>query len=94
MDLAQVFSEYENEFLEFKRIKNPRHARPDLCAFLMLDDLLPGTEDMIGAGEHDEIWLSVSCNVLANVATKEFICNLRRCGVWYSEDNNSLSMFV
>lgn len=94
LDLKAVFNKFKNEFLVFERIENPPHRRPDLCAFLLLDRLVPGTTDMVSSAEHDEIWLDTDCDELAAVATEDDILFLVRCGVRYDDDIESLAMFV
>lgn len=85
---------YDGEYLEFSRIQAPLHPRPDVCAFLMLHALVPGTRDMVSAAEHDEIWLDVDCEALASVVTEGQIVDLIRCGVRYDDDTESLAMFA
>ena len=82
------------EFLKFERIVDPPSQRPDLCAFLLLDKLLPGKRDIVSYAEHDQIWLDVDIDALAEVASKDDVVYLLRCGVWYDDDVESLSMFV
>lgn len=96
LDLNAVFEEMSeaDEFLEFDRIENPRHPRPDICAFLMLHELLGGEGDIIGSASHDEIWLDVDVKKLAAKAAPEFIRDLSRCGVRYDPETDSLCMFV
>ena len=83
-----------NEFLEFKKIKNPPSKRPDLCAFILLDKLLPGTDKIVSASEHDEIWLATDCDKLHEVATDEDLLYLIHCGIYFDESNDSLGMFA
>lgn len=101
--LGATFEKHSDEFLKFERVENPRHQRPDLCAFLMLHDLSPMpplrgsgsmARDMVSAAEHDEIFLDVDCNTLAMNATEADIVTLIRCGVRFSEEYDSLCMFV
>ena len=88
-----VLFESDEDFSEFEKVENPLYPRADICAFLLLDKLLPGgTRDMITSAEHDQIWLDVDCEKLAEVITEEDVRTLRRCGVMYDAD--SLSMFV
>lgn len=94
MNLQMVFERNGEEFLKFETITNPRHKRPDLCAFLMLDDLLPGDRDMVSSAEHDEIFLGVDCEKLAEIITEDQIRDLVRCGVRYSEEYDGICMFV
>jgi len=92
MDIQQAFKGVADEYLEFERVTKKLHARPDLCAFLILDSLVPGATDMIRGAGHDEISLAVRTEALAKVATYEDIRDLVRCGVMI--DNGVLTMFV
>lgn len=92
-DMEVLFNDDDSdEFLKFDRVENKRSKRPDLHAFLLLDELLPDDRDIVAAAEHDEIFLAPSPEDLARVATKEQIVELIRCGVRMSED--SLAMFA
>lgn len=99
-ELKEAFYRHEDEFLKFASIENPRHRRPDLCAFLMLDSAVEkrngigGFSDMVAAAEHDQIWLEISAEDLAPVATDDLIRDLCRCGVMYDADTESLAMFA
>lgn len=94
MDIEALFDRFEDDFLKFDRIENKLHARPDLCAFLLLDKLVPGTRDMVCGAEHDEIFIGTDPDSLAAVATEADILTLVRCGVRYDEETRSLAMFV
>jgi hypothetical protein len=94
IDIEQAFKLASDEHGKFDRIENPLARRPDLCAFLKLDQLVPDSGDIIAAAEHDEIYLDVGPSALAEVATQEDIVYLRRCGVRYDRGLDSLSMFV
>jgi len=94
MNIAETFEKYEDEHGEFERIQNPRSGRPDLCAFLILDNLIAGTSKIISDAEHDEIFLDTSIEALSFVATEAHIIALVRCGVRYSEEFDCLCMFV
>ena len=95
IDLEQAFEAASDEYIQFERIENPLHRRPDICAFLRLDQLVPGKpRDMVSAAEHDEIFLDVEPEKLAEVATQEDIVYLHRCGVRYDVDTDSLAMFA
>jgi hypothetical protein len=89
MTLKERFDQYENEYLLYREA-----GRPDLNAFYLLDKLIPGTEDMINGAEHDEYYLSVSPEVLHQVASDEDILFLVRCGVRYDEDVDSLALYA
>ena len=89
------FEKFEDDFLQFKEVSEPNrlHARPDLCAFLILDRIAPSNKPMIGAAEHDVVCLDIDIEVFAAKATDDEIRDLRRCGVLYSEENDGLIMF-
>lgn len=92
--VREWFKRYHDEYLHFERIAEPRHRRPDLCAFLLLADALPPDDrKMVGAAEHDEIGLEVTIAMLANVATPDLVRDLVRCGVRVG-DNGWLCMYA
>lgn len=94
MTLSERFDQYDDEFLEFKRIKNPLSARPDLCAFLILDVFFPGKRDIISGAEHDEIYLEIDCEKFDAVVTDTVLRDLVRCGIRYDKGVDSLCMYV
>ncbi len=95
INLAEAFEKFEDEYIAFEKVKDPIYPRPDICAFLMLDKLVPAkNRDMVCSASHDEIWLDVDCEELAKVATEQDIETLVRCGIRYSDDEESLCMFV
>ncbi len=51
-------------------------------------------KDIIGAAEHDQVWLSINVDWLASVATIDDINYLVDCGIHYDADYDSLYMFV
>ena len=70
--------------------------RPDLCAFMLLEKLLPGKrgEEMICHSEHDEITLSIDIKKLAKVINDDQIKVLIQCGVHFDSYEDALRMFV
>jgi hypothetical protein len=89
--------ESSDEFLRFERVKNKRSNRPDLHAFLLLDELQPSAKsrDIVSAAEHDQIWLGIDTGKLAEVITSEQVLELIRCGVIIDEhDDGGLFMFA
>ena len=82
-----LFGKHEQYYVQFEQIDNPLHNRPDLAAFLLLAELCPGSGDIIGAAEHDEVYLSIDVEKgLLPVVTEENIIYLLRCGVSYREE--------
>lgn len=92
--LAELFEKYgdDDEYYEFQKVEQRKSNRPDLHAFILLDSLVPSTEDMVSYAEHDEFWLGVSVEDVAKVITPEQILELVRCGV--SFDGESFHMFA
>ena len=82
------------EFLKWDRVESRRSQRPDLHAFLLLDELQPGNRDMVCAAAHDEFWLGINVEKLAQVITAEQCIELQRCGVRYDEGSDSLAFFT
>jgi diadenosine tetraphosphatase ApaH/serine/threonine PP2A family protein phosphatase len=94
MDIADRFEAVKDEYIEFDRIENKRSKRPDLHAFLLLDELFPNNGiDMVCGAMHDEIWLEPDGGKLDGL-TDEQILELTRCGVRYDSDTNGLAIFV
>jgi len=93
MSVQELFEKYEDEYLEFHRIENKRSNRPDLHAFLLLDELFPSDQDIICSAEHDQFWLDVPEEEIEKIPEDKII-ELVRCGVGYDEDIESLSMFA
>lgn len=97
LDLEALFEKHKDEYIKFDREPNPRHPRPDVCAFLLLHELAPAEKpgrDMIGAAEHDEIWLDADVDTVAEKATEEQLVTLIRCGVRFDVQNHAFAMFV
>lgn len=93
--LIKEFNDNDSHYLKFSEILNPPSNRPDLCAFILLDKLVPEEKcDIISASEHDEIYLSISIRALAKVITTEDILYIIRCGVRFAEEYDCLTMFV
>lgn len=93
-EMIELFEKYEDDYLEFEKIEIKLHNRPDIHAFILLDKLVPSESDIVSAAEHDQIWLDVEPEDLAKVVTREQVLELRRAGVFYDEETDSLSMFV
>lgn len=94
MNLNERFEQFSDEYIQFDRVEVKRSNRPDLHAFLLLDEIQPGDSDLISASEHDEFYLDIDCDKFAEVATDEQIKELTRCGIRYDDDTDSLCMFA
>lgn len=86
MKLRERFGAVNHEYLEFARVENKRNQRPDLHAFLLLDELFPEPgRDLICGASHDEFYLRVNDNQI-DTLTDEQILELVRCGVMVNRD--------
>lgn len=91
IDLKAAFDKYDGHYLKFDEIENPPSRLPDLCAFLLLGRLVPGTVPIVSAVDHyGRYWIKVSPEDLANVATEADILYLVRCGVCYDDQQEGL----
>lgn len=93
-EMKRAFKAEISEYGHFPRIEKPRSTRPDLHAFQLLDELVPGTRDIVSSTGHDEIWLSIEPALLAEAITAGQVQELVRCGVRYDADHDALCMFV
>ena len=99
INIESTFEKYESEYRKFDRVENKLNAKPDLCAFLLLDRLVPDDPDddeyyMVCSVVDGTIYLDTDCQRLAEVAMDTDIRTLIRCGVLYDSDTDSLKMFV
>lgn len=62
--------------------------------FNFLADYMSEGTDIISAAEHDEIFLNVDLDALAKLATEKDVEFLASGGVFYSETDKCLKMFV
>lgn len=94
-EVIEKFAQYSDSFdTGFDTIKNPLHPVKDICGLLMLAALLPGAYCGIAGADHDVIYLEADIDKLAIVATPEIIRDLVCCGIFWSDEYNSLIKFV
>jgi hypothetical protein len=93
-ELEEIFLNDEDEFLKFDRVVHKLSIRPDLHAFILLNQIVPDTADIVAGAEHDEIFLGVDVEKLAEKASRAQLIDLSRCGVRYDPSFNCLAMFV
>ena len=93
-NLRVLFEKFkETEYLKYDEIHGKDDpTRSDLKAFIKLNELVPGKQNIIMSAEHDKIWLGVELEDLAKVASEADVLYLVRCGV--GVDENGLYMFV
>ena len=92
MNVHDRFEQFDDDFLKFDRITNKKTNRPDLHAFLLLDEIFTEPHGIIQADEHDKIFLDID-EEKSSKLTDDQILEIVRCGVRYSE-YDCLCMFV
>jgi len=91
----EMIAAFNDNKMKFDDIPVKFSERQDLHAFRLLDMMMFGeNKDIISGAEHDEIWLDVNGEELAEVASISRIHELAACGVMYDEDTGSLTMFA
>lgn len=83
----------DRDIFEFDQVENRRSACRDIHAMLLLQEICPTDGGMIAAAGHDQIWFEVDVEAFAAKAAEYHIIELSRCGVFYDEQTDSLSMF-
>ncbi len=94
MNINDRFEAVNDDYIKFDKVKNKRSMRPDLHAYILLDELFPNPgADIVCAASHDKIWLDFESEKI-NELTDSQILELTRCGVRYDKEYDSLAMFV
>lgn len=94
MNIEERFNAVNDEYLVFEKVEHKRSNRPDIHAFILLDELFPKPNtDIVCCATHDEIWLDIGTGQL-DILTYEQIMELVRCGVRYDSGSDCLAMFV
>ena len=84
----------DEEFLRFDRVENKRSSRPDIHAFILLNELCPGERDIINGAEHDVYFLDIGVDELTEKATDDQLIELHRCGITYLTEYDCLGSFA
>lgn len=91
-NLVEFMETINEEFLKWDRVTKKRSTRPDIHAFILLNEIDPLNREIVAAAEHDEIFLDPEPVRLLK-CTEETILELVRCGVRINS-GESLAMFV
>lgn len=92
-DFERLMEKHGDKYGKFSEIGVRRSNRSDLHAFLLLDSLVPGTDDVVGASEHDIFYLGFDVAEVAKAINEDQIIELVRCGVFIESQYRSLAMF-
>lgn len=95
IEIEELFKKHEGEHNKFERIENQPSNRPDLCAFIYLDKILPVTtiRDIVSCAEHDKIYLNFHLDEIKKFS-EEDVLYLMRCGISFDCENQCLYTFV
>ena len=92
MTLHEMFEKHDDEYSKFDRVPNKRSSRPDVHAFMLLDEMFVTNYDIVCWSEHDIIGLEAPTD--SELYTEAIVIELSRCGVFYSSEHDSLCMFT
>ena len=66
-EIEEVFEKFNDDFNRFEDVGNKSHRRPDICAFVLLDKLVPSDKEndiivggMVFRTEQDTLWIVFS----------------------------------
>lgn len=90
--MRALFEKYKDEFCKWKCVHPQLSHRADIHAFILLNHLVPGRQNMVSGTEHDKIYLGIDPDKLAKVVTEKQVIELIRCGVMFEDDH--LCMFT
>lgn len=94
MKLEKMFAQSESEYRKFASVESKRSRRPDLHAFLLLDELCPSEGHMVQHASKYEIFLAPDVQKLEKVITQDQVTELVRCGVRYDAEFGCLMLHV
>lgn len=94
MNLQARFKQFDKEYLGFDKVEPKLASRPDLHAFILLNKLVPHTQEIIAAAEHDVIYLDVDMVKFGLIVTDDHILELVRCGIIWDAPSRGLRMLV
>jgi hypothetical protein len=70
LNLEDAFNKFENEWMNFDHIESPPSHRPELCALMLLDRLVPGSGGVLDMTMNHEIEICIDMERFAAVAPK------------------------
>lgn len=93
-EIIALFNDEDSWKMEFKDVTEKLSYRPDVHAFILLDQLCPGVVDLVSGSDYERYFLRVSAGDLARAgATQQQIEDLIRSGVSLDEDSGDLYLF-
>ena len=92
-DRWERLTEFGYGMCKFEDVDEKLSQRPDLHAFIRLDQWFPDDTDIVTSAEHDQIYLGVKETDVESLSDEQIV-ELSRCGVWLDSEFDCLSMFV
>jgi len=94
MSVLEIFEKHNDEYMEFEKIPKSKRdkfktKRPDLFAFLMLDELFPNKKEIINDADNEIIFLNIT-NEEIETLQEDDIIELIRCGVCFDTEYDCL----
>lgn len=86
------FFEEDDEYLRDKNIPNPLNSDRYINAMLMIQPYCE--HSVIQGSDHDIIYLGIDMIKLAQAVDDEFLTNLHRSGVSYSQEHDCFIMYT
>ena len=87
--LEDLFDKHEDEYLNFEKIPKAqrRHHRPDICAFIFIDEKMPGKGDIISGSRFDEYTIDAGPENYDDPwpLTEDDVIYLLRCGISWQD---------
>lgn len=93
-ELARDWEICDEEAGKFDRVEDKRSSRPDIHAFILLNELVPDEKPIVTAATHDQFYIGVDMDKLVQVINRKHIVELVRCGVRLEPLTESLFMFT
>lgn len=93
MNVKELFTKYEDEFLNYKADLTIPATAQDCIIF---STLAPFVErgDLVGHLGYEQIYLNVDPQLVVSQLNEEVVLKMIRCGLRYSEDQECFCMFL
>jgi hypothetical protein len=88
--ITKWFELHSEEYLNFKEVLGPKSTRPDVHAFLLLDELIVSNEYgrcILSGSVHEKIYLDVDIEEISSFLTESLVIELIRSGVCLEDEN-------
>ncbi len=94
INLEEFFELHNDEHGKFEHIEKPLNQRADICLLLLLDQLIPGKNNLIVRSNRYEIIFDIDIEDFSKKVNVNQLLNMIRCGLCYSSSDSCLYKFV